>query len=101
MTIFFRTQNSTYEVDRENKRIRRTEGVGDPTDRFTRVQDEDGWTEYASIEVVSMFGETEPSLVIEWPGFESPTHTVTSRLVPVTPENVSGFSENQIWWGWA
>jgi hypothetical protein len=44
--MIFTTDNSTYEIDRQNKRIRRLEGLNKPTPR----QGTDGvWKEYAGI----------------------------------------------------
>ena len=43
----FLTMNSIYEVDEQNKRIRRLEGANDPTPN----QGEDGvWREYVSLD---------------------------------------------------
>lgn len=46
MTTTFRTQNSTYEVDYDNKKIRRISGVNPPTAHFAP----DGeWKDYSLI----------------------------------------------------
>lgn len=73
MTTRIATQNSTYEVDEENKRIRRLDGVLDPTPS----QGTDGeWQPYTAV-------TQHPSgvLVIEWPlGEKNSPYTVTSRI---------------------
>jgi hypothetical protein len=79
--IIFETQNSTYELDQENSRIRRLWGKSEPTGRFSPgATDSEGWAKYATFEVVTMLGDLWPSLVIGWADGESPTHTVTSPL---------------------
>lgn len=78
MTIF-KTQNSTYEVDHKNLRVRRVAGNFVPTDRFS-VGDDEGWIPVASAELVHMAGDKGPSLLIEWTDGDSPTHTLTSQI---------------------
>lgn len=44
--LLVHTENSTYEIDRDGRRIRRIEGANEPTPRFS----EDGlWHDYAEL----------------------------------------------------
>lgn len=71
MTRTLKTQNSTYEIDEDAKRIRRLQGVNEPTQYFG----EDGvWQEYD--ELVSLW---HGGVVVHWPHGGS---TITSSAQP-------------------
>ncbi len=44
------TQNSIYEVDQENRRVRRTHGLRPPLPNPTRYSDADGWATYQTVQ---------------------------------------------------
>lgn len=69
--MIFKTLNSTYEVDRTHRQIRRIEGVNDPTPR----QGTDGeWREYHALTML-----LNGSYLIAWDAHGR--CTITSRVV--------------------
>ena len=69
----FLTMNSIYEVDEQNKRIRRLEGANDPTPN----QGEDGvWREYFALQSVN------GGYLIVW-DYGGNRATLTSRVLEV------------------
>lgn len=64
------TLNSTYEIDFQNQRIRRVQGINPPTDHF----DPDGeWKDY---EEIFAFNDR---LVVAWPDGTSSVSTLIER----------------------
>jgi hypothetical protein len=75
--MIFKTRNSTYEVDAENKRIRRIKGLAEPTPRLSP----DGeWKDYREITPVTTFHPVQ----ITWPTVpELKPYTFTAAVVEV------------------
>lgn len=81
----FFTQNSTYQVDVKGSRIRRLEGTGMPTMKFSK----DGlWHAYTKLSAV----DVGLFVVITWDG--KPGHTTTSRVTLVELDEFEGVVEN-------
>lgn len=79
------TQNSIYEIDEQDRQVRRLEGFTVPTARFGA---NGAWRPYAHLSPL----EVGKRMVITWPatgeedfpGGELKTHTVTSEVVEIS-----------------
>ena len=82
--IRYETRNSVYEIDEENKQIRRLRGVAEPT---RRIGIDGEWRSYQA------YVESPVGLVIVWPWVNEngsiPT-TITSEVTKVTWDSKEG-----------